>query len=143
MPIAANQRALGPQQVQRRLVLLFIQFIGILDAEFWFFLHQEQGRIGDVDGAIKRLDPALVGFAIGQVLLFKHHVPALWRFLENIGVVGQHICPPLIGRSIVNAINSVPRRFLQALVNGFPGWNEVNIDGLNALAGNEAQRGIT
>jgi len=42
----------------------------------------------------------------------------------------------------MDAINSVPRSVLQTLVDGFPGWNEIGVDRLHALAGNQAQRSV-
>jgi hypothetical protein len=34
VPVAADQRALAAQQVERRLVLVFVELVGVLDAEF-------------------------------------------------------------------------------------------------------------
>ena len=66
VPVAADQRALLAQQVERRLVLVLVELVGILDAELRLVRHQIVGGVGDVDRAVIGLDAALVGLAVGQ-----------------------------------------------------------------------------
>src|SRR5690606_37151572 len=56
VPVAANERALLAQQVQRGVVLIAVEGVGIGDAKLGVVVHQVQGRVGDVDGAVICLD---------------------------------------------------------------------------------------
>ena len=42
----------------------------------------------------------------------------------------------------MHAIDSVPGRVLQAIVDGLPAWDQVDIDRLNLLAGDQAERRV-
>ena len=142
VPVARHDLALGPEQLQRRLVLVFVELVGILDAELRLLVHEVERRVGDVDRAVERLDSALVGLAVRQVLFLEHDRPALRRFLEDVGVVGEHVGTPLVGNAVVRAVDRVPRSILQTLVDVLPGRNEVDVDRLYALAGDEPERCI-
>ena len=141
VPVAADERALDAQQVEGGLVLVFVEFVGVLDAEFRLVGHQVEGGVGDVDRAVIGLDAALVGLAVRQGHFLEDDVPALRRLvLEGFGVVHQHVRSPDIGRAVVDAVDRVPRRVLQPLVDGRPARDQVGVDRLDALAGDEAQR---
>ena len=142
MPVAAHQITLLAQQVQRCLVLVFVQLIGAGDAQLRLVEHQVLRGIGDVDRAVIGLHPALVRRAVGQGLLFKNHVPRRGGFLENLGVVHQNVRSPHIGHAIVHTANGVPGRVLQALVNRAPGRDQAGVDRLHALARDQPQRRI-
>ena len=79
VPVALDQRVLLAQEVERRLVLVLVQLVGVLDAELGLLGHQIERGVGDVDGAVIGLDAALVGLAVGQRLLLEDDVPALRR----------------------------------------------------------------
>ena len=123
-------------------ILILVQLVRILDAEFRLFVHQVERRIGDIDGAEIGLNPPFVGLAVRQGLFLEHHGPALRRLLEYIGIVGEHVWAPLIRGAIVDTINSVPGRLLQPVVDIFPVGNQVDINRLHFLAGHQAKRGI-
>ncbi len=142
VPVAADELTLATQQIERCLVLVFIQFVGILDAEFRLVLHEVERGVGDVDRAVIGLDAALVRLTVGKRHFLEHHLPAGRCFLEGFGVVHQDVRTPDIGRAIMNAVLGVPGRVLQALVDGLPRGDEVGVDRLNALAGHQAERGI-
>ncbi|MNT31949.1 hypothetical protein D3C72_1678090 [compost metagenome] len=106
-------------------------------------LDQVVGGVGDVDRAVIGLDAALVGLTIRQGHFLEDDVPALGRFvLEGFGIVHQHVRPPDIGDAVVNAVDRVPGRVLHALVDRLPAGDEIGIDGLDALAGDEPHRGV-
>ena len=112
MPVAAHQGPLDPQEVERCLVLIFIEFIGILDAKFRLVEHQVVCSVGNVDWPVIGLNPTLVGLAIRQIHFFKNDVPAFRRFFEDIGIVHQNIGAPNIRRAVVLPVNRVPRSVL-------------------------------
>ncbi len=143
MPVAADQRALLAQQVERRLVLVLVELVGVLDAEFRLVEHQVVGGIGDVDRAVIGLDAALVGLAVGQVHFLEDDIPALGRFLEDGGVVHQDVRTPLVRDAVVDLVDREPGGVLQPVVDRLPALDEIGVDRLHALAGDEAQRGIT
>ena len=60
MPVAVDDFTLLAQQFQCRLILVLIQLIRIFDAQLGTVIFQEKGRIGNVNGAVKCLDPALM-----------------------------------------------------------------------------------
>ena len=128
--------------IERRLVLVFVQFIGVLDAEFGLLGHEIQGGVGDIDGPVIGLDSPLVRLAVRQRLLLEHHAPALRRVLEDVGVVHEDVGAPLVGNAVVFAVDRVPRRILQALVERLPAWDQRGIDLLHPLAGDKPQRGV-
>jgi hypothetical protein len=101
-----------------------------------------QRAAGDIDRAVIGLDAALVGLAVGERHFLEDDLPAGRRFLEGFGVVHQHVRAPDIGRAVVDAVLGVPGRVLQALVDGLPGRDEVGVDRLDALAGDEAERRV-
>eukprot|EP01136_Pigoraptor_vietnamica_P024785 Opistho-1_new@78113 len=120
VPVTAGQRALHAQQVERRLVLVLVQFVRRFDAQFRLVEHQVLRGIGDVDRSVIGLHAALVRLAVGQVHLFEHDVPAGRRLLEHLGVVHQHVGAPHIGHAVMLAVDGVPARILQAGVDGRP-----------------------
>ncbi len=107
-----------------------------------FVLHQEDRRIGDVDRAVIGLHAPLVALAVGKRLLLEHDRPALRRLLEHIRVVGEHVRSPLEGNAVMHAIDGVPGRILEPIVDRLPARDQVDIDGLDLLAGDQAERRI-
>ena len=75
MPIFADDLALATQQIERRFILRFVEFVRIFDAQIRFGLHQIQCRVGNVNRAVERLHTALVGLAVRQYGFFKHDFP--------------------------------------------------------------------
>ena len=142
VPVAADQLALPTQQVEGRLVLVLVQLVGVLDAEVRLVRHQIVGGVGDVDRSVIGLHAALVRLAVRQGLLLEDDIPALRRFLEDVGVVHQHVRAPLVGHAVVDAVHRVPGRVLQSLVHGLEARNQVEIDRLHPLAGHQPERGV-
>ena len=142
VPVAVNQRLLGAQQIEHRLVLRFGQFIGVLDAQFRLGAFEVQRRVGDVDRAVIGLHAALVRFAVRQVLRIEHHAPAVGCGLEYVGVVHQHVRTPLIRGAVGLLVDHVPRRIFQARVDVLPVRDQRGVDRLNTLADDQAQRGV-
>ncbi|MNZ96370.1 hypothetical protein D3C78_1155610 [compost metagenome] len=142
VPVAVDQFLLVAQQLDRRGVLLFVQLVGVGDAQRRLGGLQVERRIGDIDRPVIGLYAALVALAVGQVLLGEHHVPAFRCLGEDLGVVHQHVRPPLVGRAVVDAVDGMPRAVLQALVDVLPVRDQVGIDRLHALAVDQPQRGV-
>src|SRR5262249_46664342 len=111
--------------------------VRILDSELRVLLAEIEGCVGDVDRAVMGLYPSLVALAVRQRLLLEHYRPALRRLFEDLGIVGEHVRSPLVGNAIVDAIDSVPWRILQPFVDGLPARDQVDIDWLHLLAGNQ------
>ena len=143
VPVAADERALDAQEVERGLVLVFVEFVGVLDAELRLVRHQVLRGVGDVDRAVIGLHAALVRLAVRQRHFLEDDVPTLRRLaLEGFRIVHQHVRAPQIGRAVVDAVHRVPGGVLQALVDGLPARDEVGVDRLDALARDEAKRGV-
>ena len=142
VPVAGHQLALLAQQVERSLVLILVQLVGVLDAQLRLGLHQVQGRIGDVDRAVEGLHPSLVRLAVRQGGLLEHDLPAGGRCLEDVRVVGEHVVAPLVGHAVVLAVHVVPGRLLQARVDVLEARDQTGVDFLHASAGDQAQAGI-
>ena len=142
VPVASHQLALLAQQIEGGLVLLLVQFVGILDAERGLVAHQIEGGIGDVDGAVECLHPPLVGLAVRQGLLLEHHAPGVGRLGEHLGVVHQDVAAPLVGHAIVLAVHRVPGGILQAGVYLAVARDERQVECLHLAAGDEAQAGV-
>ena len=68
VPVAAHDLALLAQQGDRGLELLAVEGVGVLDPQLGLVVLQVEGGVGDVDGAVEGLDPALVGLAVGELL---------------------------------------------------------------------------
>ena len=101
--------------------------------------HQVQRGVGDVDRAVEGLHPALVRLAVGQRHLLEHHPPARRRLLEDLGVVHQHVRAPLVGHAVVLAVDRVPGRVLEPRVDRAPARDQVDVDRLHPLAGDQPQ----
>ena len=143
VPVAADERALALQEFDGSGILLFIELVGVLDAEFRLAGLQEKRRIGDVDRAVIGLHATLVGLAVGKRHFLEDDLPAFRRLIaEGLRIVHQHIRPPLIGRAVMLAVDRVPRCILQALVDIRPVLDEAGVDRLHLLAGNETERGV-
>ena len=93
VPVAAHELALLAQQGEGSLELLAIEGVGVGDAQLGLLVLEVQGRVGDVDGAVEGLHPALVGLAVGKLHLLEDHVPARGRLLEDLGVVEETFEP--------------------------------------------------
>ena len=104
--------------------------------------HQILRGVGDVDRSVIGLNATLVRFAISKGHFLEHDIPAFRCFGEGVGIVHQNVRTPLIGRPVMHAVNRVPWRAFQAVIDGVPAWDQVGIDRLNAFAGNHAQRRI-
>ena len=142
VPVATNELALFTQQIQSSVILILIQLIGAGDAQFGFVIHQEVRGIGNVNGAVIGLNPAFVGLTVGQGLLFKHHGPACGRFREHVGVVHQHVRAPHVGRTVVLAVHRMPGGVFQAIIHRAPTGDQVDVDFLHPLAGDETERRV-
>ena len=142
MPVAVDQRVLAAQQLQRRLILLFVELVWIADAELRLGGLQEQRRVGDVDRAVVSLHPALVALAVRQVLLLEDHRPAVRRRREGFGVVHQQVRPPLVRRAVGFAVHGVPGAVQQARIDVLPVRDQRGVDRLHPLAEDQAQRGV-
>ncbi len=77
VPVAADELALLAQQVEGGLVLVLVELVRALDAEFRLVRHQVERRIGDMDRAVIGLHAALVGLAVRQGRLLEDDVPGL------------------------------------------------------------------
>src|SRR5690606_24027459 len=88
--------------------------------------------------AVVGLHTALVGFAVGQVLLFEHHRPGVGRRLEDVGVVHQHIGTRLVGHAVVLAVHGVPGSVLQAGVDVLVAGHQAHIHFLHQPGGDQA-----
>ncbi|MCY1430183.1 hypothetical protein D9M71_461240 [compost metagenome] len=108
VPVAVDQLMLLAQQLDHRGVLLFVELIGIGDAQFRFGRLQVQRGVGDVDRAVVGLHAALVRLAVGQVLRVEDHGPAVRRLGEDLGAVHQHVRAPLVRGAVVLAVDGVP-----------------------------------
>ncbi len=142
MPVAVDQRLLLAQQLQHGLVLRFAQLVWVLDAQLRLGRLQVQRRIGDIDRPIIGLHAALVRLAVGQVLRLEQHAPAGGRLLEHVGVVQQHVRPPLVWGAVDLLVDHVPATVLQPWVDVLPVGDQGGIDWLHPLARDEPQRGI-
>lgn len=71
VPVAVDQRVLAAQQLQRRLILFFVELIRIADAELRLGGLQEQRRVGDVDRAVVSLHPAWLLLPSGRFCCWK------------------------------------------------------------------------
>ncbi len=76
VPVAADDLPLAAQQLERRLVLVLVQLIGVLDAEFGLVGLEVERGVGDVDRPVEGLDAARIGLAVGQVHRLEDDVPA-------------------------------------------------------------------
>ena len=142
VPVAVDQVVLLAQQVEHGGVLLLVELVGVGDAQGGLGGLEVEGGVGDVDRAVIGLHAALVGLAVGQVLRFEHHGPAVRRLGEGLGVVHQQVGAPLVGGAVGLAGDGVPGRVLQARVDVLPVGDQVGVDGLHALAVDQAQRGV-
>ena len=131
------------QQLQRSLVLILVQLIGILDPQLRLVRHQIESGIGDIDGAIKGLNAPLVGLAIGQSLGFEYHGPGVGGLGEDLGVVHQDVGAPLVGHAVVLAVYRVPGGILQTGIHLAPAGDARQIEGLHLATGDETQTGIS
>lgn len=143
MPVAVDNLALLAQKIERCGVLVLVKFIRVLDPQVRLVMHEEESRIGDVDGAVIGLHPPLVRLPVGQRHFAEHHFPALRRLGKNVGVVHQYIRAPHVRRAVVLAVDGVPRGLHEPVVDGMPARNEIDVDLLNALSGDQAERRIT
>ncbi|MNP17768.1 hypothetical protein D3C76_1102110 [compost metagenome] len=142
MPVAMDQRLLLTQQFQHRLVLGFVEFVGVLDAQLRLGRFQVQRRVGDVDRPVVSLHPSFVRLAVRQVLRLEDHAPTGGCFLEYIGVVQQYVGAPLVRGAEHLIVHHIPGAILQTRVKVLPVRDQRGVDRLNALAGNQAQRGV-
>ena len=60
MPVPADDLARSTKQVECRGVLFLIELVRVLDRQFGLMMHEEEGRIGDMDGAVIGLHPPLI-----------------------------------------------------------------------------------
>ncbi|MPL93019.1 hypothetical protein SDC9_39143 [bioreactor metagenome] len=142
VPVARDQLTLALQEFKRRGILVLVQLVGVLDAEFGLVRLQIHRRIGNVDRAVIGLHPALVRLAVGQRLLVEHDIPAVGRGLEHLGVVHQHVRPPHEGHAVMGAVDGVPGRILQPVVDALPVGDQIDVDRLHLAARDQPQRGI-
>ena len=142
MPVAAHDGPLHAQQVERGLVLIFVQLVGRGDAKLGLVEHQVLRRIRDMDRAVIGLYATCIGLAIGQVHGFEYDVPRGWRLFENIGVIHQNVGAPHIRHAVMHAVHGMPARLLQTRIDGGPRGDQRGIDRLHAAAGDQAQRGV-
>ena len=122
------------QQIEHGGVLGFVELIGIFNTQLRLLSLQVQRRVGDVDWAVIGLHATFVGFAVGQILRFKHHAPAGGCGWEGAGVVHQYVRAPLIRRAVGLLVNRVPRRILEARVEILPVGNQRGVNRLHASA---------
>ena len=137
-----HQALLLAQQVEHRLVLLFVKRVRVLDAEFRALAHQVQRGIGHGDRHVECLHAALVGLSVGQRLFLEHHAPAGGRVLEHLGAVQQQVRRPLERHAVVPALDGVPGSVLQPRIDAGIGRHARGVDRLHLAGGNQAQRGI-
>jgi hypothetical protein len=143
VPVAADQLPLRAQEVERRVVLLLVQLVGRRDAEFRLVIHQVLRRVGDVDRPVIGLHAACVRLPVGEVHLLEHHVPRGGRRVaEDFGRIHQHVRAPHVGQAVMDAVDHVPRRVLEAGVDRVPGRDEGEVDRLHPVPRDEPQRGV-
>ena len=144
MPVPADQLALPAQQIERGGILVRVQFVGRGDAQFRLVVHQIKRRVGHVDRSVIGLHAPRVRLAVGQVLLFEDHRPRARRTVaEHFGAIHQHVGPPHVGRAVMLAVDKVPRRFLESIVDLRPARDQVGVDLLNPLADDHPQRRVS
>ena len=75
---------------------------------------------------------------------FEHHVPRGGRrVLERLGIIHQHVWAPEVGHTVMHAVNRVPGRIFQAVVDLVLRWDQIGVDRLHTLARDQAQRRVT
>ena len=96
VPVLADDRVLILQQRDRRIELLLVQRVRILDTEIGLRSLQVQRRVGDVDRCVVRGDLARV-----RRCLVEHHAPRIGRRRDDIGVPHQIVGTPAVRDAVV------------------------------------------
>ena len=120
VPVELDELPLILKQRDRRVELLLVQLVRILDPEVRLRMLQVERRVGDLDRVVRDRDLALV-------LRVVQRCPARRARLDLRLVVEQNVRAPLEGDAVVDAVDGVVRRRLEDRDEVLPARDQVDV----------------